>query len=57
MEGESTSMAALVNTAIGSIQTGLETIAPTALAIGAAALLVWAGFRLAAKLSNRGVGK
>ena len=29
MEGESTGMAALVNTAIGSIQTGLETIAPT----------------------------
>lgn len=35
----------------------LNIVATAAVGIGAAALLVWCGFRLAAKLTNRGVGK
>lgn len=50
-------MVAAINAAFNSFQTDLEGVAGTAVLIGAAALLVWAGFRLAAKLTNRGVGK
>lgn len=42
---------------LASLQSGLSAIATAAVPIGVAALLVWAGFRLAAKLTNRGVGK
>lgn len=50
-------MAAAITTALADFTTDLTTVASTAVAIGAAALLVWCGFRLAAKLTNRGVGK
>lgn len=50
-------MASAITTAFTDFSTDLTTIAAAALAVGAAALLVWAGFRLAAKLTNRGVGK
>lgn len=50
-------MAAIIDSALSTFTTDLQTVATTAVAIGAAALLVWAGFRLAAKLTNRGVGK
>lgn len=42
---------------LSSLSTGLTAVATAAVPIGVAALLVWAGFRLAAKLVNRGVGK
>lgn len=50
-------MASEIETAFTTFTTDLTSIAAVALGIGAAALLVWAGFRLAAKLTNRGVGK
>lgn len=50
-------MADVITTELGTFTASLESVATTAVAIGAAALLVWAGFRLAAKLTNRGVGK
>lgn len=50
-------MAGVVDSALGTFTSNLETVATTAVGIGAAALLVWCGFRLAAKLTNRGVGK
>lgn len=50
-------MAAAISTAFTDFETDLTTVAGVAIAIGAAALLVWAGFRLAAKLTNRGVGR
>ena len=42
---------------LSTLKSGLDAIATAAVPIGVAALLVWAGFRLAAKLTNRGVGK
>lgn len=42
---------------LSSLSSGLSAVATAAVPIGVAALLVWAGFRLAAKLTNRGVGK
>lgn len=50
-------MAETITTAISSFSGSLETVAAAAVPVGAAALLVWVGFRLAAKLTNRGVGK
>lgn len=55
--GESASMASTISTALGSFVTDLVSVASTAVPIGASCLLVWIGFRLAAKLSNRGAGK
>lgn len=52
MEGTATSAIDL-----SSLSDGLSAVATAAVPIGVAALLVWAGFRLAAKLTNRGVGK
>lgn len=50
-------MADIIDSALSTFTTDLQTVATTAVAIGAAALLAWCGFRLAAKLTNRGVGK
>lgn len=50
-------MGAVINTALSAFTENLESVATTAVTIGAAALLVWGGFRLAAKLTNRGIGK
>ena len=50
-------MAGAINTALSTFTDNLQTVAATAVGIGAAALLAWCGFRLAAKLTNRGVGK
>lgn len=50
-------MASVITGALDSFTNNLQTVATTAVAIGAAALLAWCGFRLAAKLTNRGVGK
>lgn len=52
MEGGSTSVIDL-----STLESGLSAVATAAVPIGIAALLIWAGFRLAAKLTNRGVGK
>ena len=52
MEGGSTSVIVL-----STLESGLSAVATAAVPIGIAALLIWAGFRLAAKLTNRGVGK
>ena len=50
-------MAAAITTALADFITDLTPVASAAVGIGAACLLVWIGFRLAAKLSNRGAGK
>lgn len=50
-------MASQISTALGNFESGLETVATAVLPIGAAALLVWIGWRLACKIPNRGVGK
>lgn len=50
-------MVSAITDALSSFTTSLESVAGVAVAIGAAALLVWGGFRLAAKLTNRGIGK
>lgn len=47
---------ALTN-ALSSFEADLISVAGAALPVAAAALLVWMGFRLSAKLGNRGVGK
>lgn len=57
MSESATGMATAISTALSSFTSDLETVAGVALPIGAAGLLVWLGFRLAAKLANRGVGK
>lgn len=43
--------------ALSGFTTDLQSVAETVLPIGAAALLVWLGWRLACKIPNRGVGK
>lgn len=53
MEGGSSS--AVID--LSTLSSGLTAVATAAVPIGIAALLVWSGFRLAAKLTNRGVGK
>lgn len=50
-------MDTIISTALAGFETSLEAVATAAVPIGAAALLVWVGFRLAAKLTNRGAGK
>lgn len=50
-------MAEVITTALNGFTDSLESVAGVAVAIGASSLLVWCGFRLAAKLTNRGVGK
>lgn len=50
-------MSEVITTALAGFTTSLEAVATAAVPIGAAALLVWVGFRLAAKLTNRGTGK
>lgn len=50
-------MTSAITSAMGSFTTDLTTVATTVLPIGAAALLVWLGWRLACKIPNRGVGK
>lgn len=50
-------MSGQITTALTSFSGDLETIAAAVLPIGAAALLVWLGWRLACKIPNRGVGK
>lgn len=57
MSESASGMATAISTALSSFTSDLETVAGVALPIGAAGLLVWLGFRLAAKLANRGVGK
>lgn len=50
-------MVASIQTALENFSENLESIASVVLPIGAAALLVWLGWRLACKIPNRGVGK
>ena len=50
-------MATAITTALGDFVTDLTTVSGAALPVGAAALLVWIGWRLACKIPNRGVGK
>ena len=50
-------MATAISTALADFETDLTTVAGVAIGIGAAALLVWLGWRLACKIPNRGVGK
>lgn len=50
-------MASAITTQLGTFETDITTVATSALAVGAAALLVWLGWRLACKIPNRGVGK
>lgn len=46
-----------LETAFASFLTSLTTLAGSVLPIGVGALLLWVGFRLACKVTNRGVGK
>lgn len=50
-------MAGAITTALEGFATDLTTVASQALTVGAAALLVWIGWRLACKIPNRGAGK
>lgn len=50
-------MAAAITAAFEGFQTDLTTVVTAVAVIGGAALLAWAGFRLGAKITNRGVGK
>lgn len=50
-------MSGLINTSLSTFTTDLQSVAETVLPIGAAALLVWIGWRLACKIPNRGVGR
>lgn len=50
-------MAAGIVDAIGGFSTDMQTVAIAAVGIGAAALLVWVGWRLVCKLTNRGTGR
>lgn len=50
-------MVASITSALENFVTDLTTVAGSALPVGAAALLVWIGWRLACKIPNRGVGK
>lgn len=50
-------MAAAITGELSTFTGDLTTVATTALGVAAAGLLVWIGWRLACKLSNRGVGK
>ena len=50
-------MAAAVTAAFENFETDLTTVVTSVAVVGGVALLAWAGFRLGAKLVNRGVGK
>lgn len=50
-------MAAAITAAFADFETGLTTVATAVAVVGGIALLGWAGFRLGAKITNRGVGK
>ena len=50
-------MATAITTALGEFAGDLTAVATQALTVGAAALLVWIGWRLACKIPNRGAGK
>lgn len=50
-------MAEAISTAVEGFSGELTSVASKVLPIGAAALLVWIGWRLACKIPNRGVGK
>ena len=50
-------MVAAISGAFENFQTDLTAVVSTVAVIGGIALLAWAGFRLGAKLVNRGVGK
>lgn len=50
-------MTEAISTAVAGLTTDLTAVATAVLPIGAAALLVWLGWRLACKVPNRGVGK
>lgn len=46
-----------LETALSGFLTSLTTLAGSVLPIGVGALLLWVGFRMACKITNRGVGK
>ena len=50
-------MQAAITDAFGDFETSFIAIAAVVAGIGGIALLGWAGFRLGAKITNRGVGK
>lgn len=50
-------MGAQIVSALEGFSGDLTTVAASALAVGATALLVWIGWRLACKIPNRGAGK
>lgn len=50
-------MSAAITEAISSFTTDLTSTSSAALGVAAAALLVWVGWRLVCKLTNRGTGK
>lgn len=50
-------MTSAITGALETFVTDLTSVAGAALPVGAAALLVWVGWRLACKIPNRGVGK
>lgn len=50
-------MASAITAAFADFETGLTTVVTAVAVIGGVALLGWAGFRLGAKITNRGVGK
>lgn len=50
-------MASAITAAFTDFETDLTTVVGVVAVIGGAALLAWAGFRLGAKITNRGVGK
>lgn len=50
-------MSGAINAAIANFAEDLTSVATQALTVGAAALLVWIGWRLACKIPNRGAGK
>lgn len=50
-------MTEAISDALASFLTSLTTLAGAVVPIGTGALLLWVGFRLACKVTNRGVGK
>lgn len=50
-------MGAAINSALDGFSADLTSVAGAVLPIGAAALLVWIGWRLACKIPNRAAGK
>ena len=50
-------MAAAITAAFADFETGLTTVVTAVAVVGGIALLGWCGFRLGAKITNRGVGK